>query len=355
MDDPSSESDLPFTGERYVPGTKGEIWIEHWHRYHFAARWVAGRRVLDVACGEGYGSALLARTAQRVIGLDVSEAAVAHARGTYAAVPNVEFVRASCSRLPLADASIDVAVSFETIEHIEEQTAFLDELARVLVPGGVLVLSCPNKLEYSDKRSFVNEFHVKELYRDQLAALVSSRFPECAWYGQRATFYSLIAPESEGAAGAQVVEVDESRPEEPSGRLSNPLYFLLVASRERSALDAVGPALSVLADRGDWVYHDYEKAYRDLHATADRSAALERDAAERADEAAVLREQLRESRAARSSLEAALEQRNTAVAVREAELLARDLQLSEKNREIDRRRGWRWWLKLPLIRLGFLK
>ena len=46
--------ELPFTGERFVPGTPGEIWVEHWHRYHFASRWAAGRRVLDVACGEGY-------------------------------------------------------------------------------------------------------------------------------------------------------------------------------------------------------------------------------------------------------------------------------------------------------------
>jgi len=55
--------DLEFTGERFVPGTHGEIWVEHWHRYHFAARWARGKRVLDVACGEGYGSAVLAREA----------------------------------------------------------------------------------------------------------------------------------------------------------------------------------------------------------------------------------------------------------------------------------------------------
>jgi 2-polyprenyl-3-methyl-5-hydroxy-6-metoxy-1,4-benzoquinol methylase len=47
-------NELAFTGERFVPGAKGEIWIEHWHRYHFAARWCAGKRVLDVACGEGH-------------------------------------------------------------------------------------------------------------------------------------------------------------------------------------------------------------------------------------------------------------------------------------------------------------
>jgi 2-polyprenyl-3-methyl-5-hydroxy-6-metoxy-1,4-benzoquinol methylase len=73
-------NDLPFTGERFIPGTPGEIWVEHWHRYHFAARWCEGKRVLDVACGEGYGSALLARGASRVTGVDISPEAVAHAQ-----------------------------------------------------------------------------------------------------------------------------------------------------------------------------------------------------------------------------------------------------------------------------------
>jgi 2-polyprenyl-3-methyl-5-hydroxy-6-metoxy-1,4-benzoquinol methylase len=113
--------DLPFTGERFIPGLKGEIWMEHWHRYHFAARWAAGQRVLDVACGEGYGSALLARGAAHVTGVDVSAQAIAHARSAYADRANLEFVCASCTALPLADASVDVAVTFETIEHIEGQ------------------------------------------------------------------------------------------------------------------------------------------------------------------------------------------------------------------------------------------
>jgi SAM-dependent methyltransferase len=353
MDAPAT--DLPFTGERFVPGTKGEIWIEHWHRYHFAARWVAGKRVLDVACGEGYGSAFLARTAAYVAGVDVSPQAIEHAERAYAKPGSVEFVQASCTRLPFSDASFDVAVSFETIEHIEGQQAFMDELARVLKPDGVLVLSCPNKLEYSDKRGFANEFHVKELYRDELAALVTARFPECAWYGHRATFYSVIAPEAGDAARAQVAEVDEEHPGEAAQRLANPLYFMLVASRERASLDAIGTALSVLADRGDWVYHDYEKAYGDMRAHAERAEALQREAAALGAEGVALREELREAHALQAALEAALDQRAAALSAREAELLARDLQLSEKTREIDRRRGWRWWLKLPLIRLGFLK
>src|SRR5262245_31216724 len=110
--------ELTFTGERFVPGAAGEIWYEHWHRYHFAASLVAGREVLDVACGEGYGSALLARSAAQVTGADIAPAAISHARGRYAGQPNLAFCEADCAALPFADGSFDVVVSFETIEHI---------------------------------------------------------------------------------------------------------------------------------------------------------------------------------------------------------------------------------------------
>src|SRR4051812_38806208 len=118
-------SELPFTGERFVPGTRGEIWIEHWHRYHFASRWVKGKRVLDLACGEGYGSALLARHAQSVTGVDVSPQAIEHARRVYGKLGNADFTVGSATSIPAAGASFDVAVSFETLEHIHEQEQFL--------------------------------------------------------------------------------------------------------------------------------------------------------------------------------------------------------------------------------------
>ena len=280
--------ELPFTGERFIPGTRGEIWIEHWHRYHFARAWVAGKRVLDVACGEGYGSALLARDAQHVTGVDAAEAAVAHARTAYSGVGNVSFQQGSCESLPLADSGVDVVVSFETLEHITAHEAFVDEVARVLAPSGVLLLSCPNKAEYSDRRGYANEFHVKELYREELAALLARRFPATMWFDQKPNFFSVIAPEGLATAGA-VAEVEEGDPIDASPHFANPVYFIVAASRDASALAAVPAALHVFSDRGEWVRRDYEKVMGWMQqAVADRER-LQRELEERDRTIAALR------------------------------------------------------------------
>ena len=344
-------SDLSFTGERFVPGTPGEIWVEHWHRYHFARRWVEGRRVLDVACGEGYGSALLARSAAHVTGVDVSSEAIGHARAAYGALGNVRFECASCTQLPLADASVDIAVTFETLEHIAEQEAFVAELARVLTPEGLLVLSCPNRAEYSDRRGFENPFHVKEPYRAELAQLLAARFPESVWYGQRPTFFSLIAPENEASPAGEVIEVDEENPAEAAPVLSSPLYFVVVASASRAALPS--PAvISVLSDRGDWVHRDYEKVMKDLVAASERKDEFERRVIDGSRTIATLQEEARSLQHAREELRDALAEREARLTQCEADLAARDAAALAKDREILRRRGWRWWLRLPFVRMG---
>jgi SAM-dependent methyltransferase len=277
--------DIAFTGERFIPGAKGPIWIEHWHRYHFAAPLAHGKRVLDIACGEGYGTALLARTASHATGVDVSPEAVDHATRTYSNVANLRYVAGSCTAIPLADASIDLAVSFETIEHITGQQEFIDELARVLVPGGVLLLSSPDKAEYSDKRGYANEFHVRELYRDELAALLQARFPHLAWFGQRPTFYSVIAPEAPAERGA-LLDVAEGDPSRGGHSLPAPLYHLVAASRDAATLQAVPRTLHVLADRDDWVWRDYEKVMKWMEAATKDNDRLRAELAAR-DAAAV--------------------------------------------------------------------
>jgi len=336
-------AELPFTGERFVPGVRGEIWVEHWHRYHFAARFAAGQRVVDAACGEGYGSALLAATAASVVGADISPDAIAHARAAYAGIANLSFVEAPCTRLPLGDASADLFVSFETVEHIREQEAFLDEIARVLAPNGLLLLSCPNKREYSDRRGFVNEFHVKELYREELETLVARRFRHTRWYGQRPSFFSVIAPEPQSEVG-HLAEASESKPASACTALGEPLYFLVAASRSMGTIGMLPATLSVFSDRDDWVHRDYEKVMRQLVAAGEQLAALSGhvEAMKRAhDEAVKSRD---EALAWAGDLESRLAQAERTVS-------EQSRALGERDHEIDRRATLRWWLRLPFARL----
>jgi len=336
--------DLPFTGERFVPGAKGEIWIEHWHRYHFASRWAAGRVVLDVACGEGYGTALLSRTARHVTGVDISEQAIDHATRAYAGLPNVAFKCGSCTRIALPDASVDLAVSFETVEHITEQKEFLAELARVLKPDGVLLMSCPNKLEYTDKRDYHNEFHVKELYRAELAQLVGAHFPNIAWYGQRPSFFSVIAPENPGGSAAQVIEIDEANPAEASDAISNPLYFIVAASRDAAALAATPSALSVLSDRDDWVHRDYVKVMGMMESAVRNGDQLAAELRDRNLSLIAYQKDL-------GQVSGELTRRLIEMADLNRAISARDREIAENHIELLRRRSIRWWLKLPFIRL----
>lgn len=326
-------SELEFTGERFVPGTAGEIWYEHWHRYHFVAPLAAGRAVLDVACGEGYGSALLARRAARVVGADIAPGAIAHARARYAGQANLEFCEADCAALPFGDASFDVVVSLETIEHIARQEAFLDEVRRVLRADGLAVLSCPNKAEYTDARDHVNEFHVRELYRAEFAALLAARFPHVAWYGQRPGFFSVVWPE-QGDARAEIFEVAEASADAPSPGHARPLYFIALASGRAETLAAIAPRLSVLADRDEWVYRDYANVTRALVAAQKRESAASADLA-----------------AAQARVDEAGRQRDAAAAESERERGRLAAALSQAREEAVRRASFRWWLALPWRRL----
>jgi len=182
---------MKFTGERYVPEMHGNIELEHLHRYLLVCKAVEGKAVLDIASGEGYGSAMLARTARKVIGVDISQEAILHARAKYRS-ENLDFRLGSCSAIPLEDESVDVVVSFETIEHHDEHQAMMREIKRVLQPGGVLVISSPDKLEYSDKSGYTNPHHVKELYRDEFNKLLGSHFKNHRISGQQVVYGSAI-------------------------------------------------------------------------------------------------------------------------------------------------------------------
>ncbi len=242
---PAPDAALVFTGERFTPETRGAIWYEHWHRYCLVASLTKGRRVLDAACGEGYGSALLARQAAVVIGVDIGADAIAHAQSRYRQA-NVTYVQASVSALPLAPASFDLVVSFETIEHLAEQREMLAEFRRVLAPDGVLILSSPNRPVYNESGDGANAFHVRELDREELKALIDEPFPNQSWYAQRVLAHSLLWND-QGAAGA--VSFDVLTDDGPSRAASPvaPMYFVVVCAAAGIPLPEL-PALSLFDD-----------------------------------------------------------------------------------------------------------
>ena len=129
------ETPLEWTGERLTTGAEGQVEIEHLHRYFLPVSSAEDRDVLDIASGEGYGAMLLAQVAKSVVGVDVSEEAVAHARLAYSR-SNLRFLKGDARSIPLPDNCIDVVVSFETLEHFYDDDQFLSEVRRVLHPGG---------------------------------------------------------------------------------------------------------------------------------------------------------------------------------------------------------------------------
>jgi SAM-dependent methyltransferase len=152
---------------------------EHIYRYRFAAKFVKNRQVLDIASGDGYGArAFVEVGAQRVIAADIAPDACNLARKY-----NLDVVCANAEQIPLPKRSFDVVVSFETIEHLDNPEAFLDECVRVLRVGGMLILSTPNREVYSELGKH-NSFHLHEFNRTELLELLESKFRKVRLYSQ---------------------------------------------------------------------------------------------------------------------------------------------------------------------------
>lgn len=165
---------LPLTGERTAPGIPEEnYWFQrHVVAYDFVARYVRGARVLDAGCGEGYGTDRLTTVAAHVTGVDLEEPVIRRAASRY---PRARFDAANLVALPYGDAAFDAVVSLQVIEHLHSPQEFLAECARVLAPGGVLVISTPNRLTFSPN-GMRNPFHTFEFAPDELRAAIAQQF-----------------------------------------------------------------------------------------------------------------------------------------------------------------------------------
>lgn len=262
-----------FTGERLIPGQVDvDLLNEHMARYTFAARLTRGKRVLDAGCGAGYGSAELALAAESVVGVDVAAEAVEYARENYRS-HNLEFTQASCTALPYGEASFDLVVAFEVIEHLEDWRGFLAEVRRVLAPGGQFIVSTPNKLYYTESRGGegANPFHVHEFEFNEFREELGLVFPHVSMFLENHVEGVTFQPHEAGHTAEVRVDAGEPAPDESHffvavcahrPQLGNPTFVYVpragnvLRERERH----IGLLERELAQKTEW----WAKAQQDL-------------------------------------------------------------------------------------------
>jgi len=234
--------DLDFTGERVVPGkVDPELEVEHRARYAFAASYVRDRRVLDYGCGAGYGASTLMRAgARRVVGIDWAPEAISFAAAHFGG-PGVAFCVGDCLSSPLRREGFDVVVAYEVIEHVDDHRQFLAEVRRLLSPGGVFLVSTPNKKTYrEDAAGGPNPFHVHELDLGELRGALAELFPVVALFGQCRTEGAYFYTEGHGGAGLADGQLSPIAGEggEAAGRLESADSLLALCGADRAALGA---------------------------------------------------------------------------------------------------------------------
>jgi ubiquinone/menaquinone biosynthesis C-methylase UbiE len=187
---------LKFTGERLTTEIFDGNAIRHLHRYAIVFDIIKDKVVLDIACGEGYGSNLMANYAKQVYGVDIDKESIAHACSKYKR-DNLFFLIGDVVNIPIKDNSIDVIVSFETIEHHNKHDEMLMEFKRILKPTGIIIISSPDKHVYSELLGIRNEYHVKELYFDEFKSIIQKYFIFSNFYFQKEVFGSLLISDRE--------------------------------------------------------------------------------------------------------------------------------------------------------------
>jgi O-antigen biosynthesis protein len=181
---------VKYTGERVIPeeefcGPKTNIYKEHVARYQFASKYTKSKKVLDVACGSGYGSEILSESgADYVIGCDISKESIEYAQKHYQK-DNIKFVTNDIKKLNFNDEEFDCVISFETLEHIKDQKLVISELKRVLKKDGILIISTPNLESRTNSEENSNCFHEKELTVIEFKELLTEYFPKFDLFSQR--------------------------------------------------------------------------------------------------------------------------------------------------------------------------
>lgn len=231
------------TGERLIPeGNQQTLtYGEHISRYLSLTNLVAGKDVLDVASGSGYGSQLLAKGAKSVKGLDYFLEAVDYAKERYPA-ENLEFNHGNAEDMPFEEKSFDVVVSLETIEHLKHPDKFIQEVRRVLKDNGIFVVSTPNDDEFMDG----NEYHLHEFQFEELSTLINKNFKNNEYYYQGTYFAASMFSKDHFTSPISSTDL---RVESTFGSdTSKAIYFIAIASNSESPLPSLDQNI-VLSDK----------------------------------------------------------------------------------------------------------
>ena len=278
---------MEFTGERFVPSLQGDLKYEHLHRYALSIYFGEGKTVLDLASGEGYGSYILAQVAKTVIGIDIDSVSIDYAKNQYSQCTNLQFMVGSCESIPLENNSVDLVTSFETIEHHDKHDEMMQEIKRVLKPNGVLILSSPNRLTYSDQPNYSNPYHVKELYYDELCILLEKYFKYTQIYGQKLEASSFVYPlENSQQNNYKAFSGDVENIFQRVAILNSPIYFIAICSDEiqqiSTSLDSIyvdtnDSLLSQIKSRWESVQFALEESQNDLKQVQQQCTLLQQE------------------------------------------------------------------------------
>jgi len=174
-------------GERFIDDQSmgRELYLKHMGRYLFSKTYFCGKTIIDSSCGSGFGSNMLSQKAKKVVGIDNSWDAIRYCRERYKK-PNLSFLQMDCKRLSLPDSTFDAVVSFETLEHLQGADVFLQELSRVLKKDGMIIMSTPNRENFSlYTKGIKNPFHFKEFSEDEFTKLIGKHFELKEMLGQK--------------------------------------------------------------------------------------------------------------------------------------------------------------------------
>ena len=180
---------MQFTGERLIPkdkkcGPETEIYKEHFARYEFSCKFLESSfTVLDIACGVGYGTEMMASKCSKVYGCDIDKETIDYARKNYSNT-NITFQMMDASSLLFQDNFFDCITCFETMEHLKDHKKTLEEFSRVLKQNGKLIISTPNK-EISLKHNTHNQFHTNEFTKKEFLEILSINFSKIDLFSQK--------------------------------------------------------------------------------------------------------------------------------------------------------------------------